>query len=256
MNKRCYIVREDKILLKSADHTFPEEFIIQPENITFQIGMGNFDDHLCTAIVPAENWQQPVDFELFPIKQLVRNAESAELKLAGLAGFFCSWILNTKFCGRCGAENQMHPNERARICPSCGLVSYPSISPAIIVAVIKNDKILLAHNRKFADGVFSTIAGFLEPGETFEECVQREVLEETGIKVKNIRYFGNQSWLFPDSHMIGFTAEYESGEIHEDGDEIEHAEWFAVDNLPKIPAKGSISRELIDWFVEKEIEKR
>jgi len=251
INKRFYIIQDNKILLKRDDYCFPDPALINPASIEQQIEMGTYEDIWCLAVMPKENFQIPDGFDFFSIKRLIRKTDRADLKLTGLAGFLVNWIINSKFCGRCGAENEMHYIDKARKCSNCGLMNYPSISPAIIVAVIKDSKILLAHNKKFADDIYSTIAGFLDPGETFEECVEREVYEEICIKVKNIKYFGNQSWPFPDSHMIGFTAEYESGKIKEDGIEIEHANWFTAENLPKIPAKGSISRELIDWF-EKE----
>ncbi|MDO9577271.1 MAG: NAD(+) diphosphatase [Candidatus Cloacimonadales bacterium] len=253
MNKRFYLIKDNKILLQQKDYGFPEQSIIQPEIYISQIEMGIFENALCWAAIPNEQFQEPQGFKFYPIKNLVRNTDRADLKLAGLAGFLCNWILNTKFCGKCGKENEMHLTDKARKCPDCGMMQYPHFSLAIIVAVIREDKILLAHNKNFADGMYSTIAGFVDAGETFEDCIEREILEEVGIKVKNIKYFGNQIWPFPDSHMIGFTAEYESGEIQEDGIEIEHADWFSVDKLPQIPAQGSISRELIDWFVGKRI---
>ncbi|MFH1481427.1 MAG: NAD(+) diphosphatase, partial [Pseudomonadota bacterium] len=129
---------------------------------------------------------------------------------------------------------------------------YPRLSPAIIVAVLKNDQILLAHSQRFPGQFYSVLAGFVEPGETLEECVQREVHEEVGITVKNIRYFGSQPWPFPDSLMIAFTAEYAGGEIRIDKSELTDAGWFSADHLPAVPSRISIARQLIDWFSEKD----
>ncbi len=140
--------------------------------------------------------------------------------------------------------------QRAKACPYCQLTIYPRISPAVIVAVIKEQQILLAHAPRFPQGFYSVIAGFVEPGETFEDCVHREVREEVGIEAADIRYFGNQPWPFPDSLMVGFTARYAGGEITVDHDEILEAGWFCADKLPEIPGKVSIARKLIDWFVE------
>ncbi len=159
------------------------------------------------------------------------------------------WEKTNAFCGRCGARMGNHATERAKICPSCGLTVFPRLSPAVIVAVVRDGKLLLARNRNFRRPFYSVLAGFVEPGETFEQCVQREVHEEAGITVKNIRYVGSQPWPFPDSLMVGFTAEYDSGELTVDGEELHEAGWFAPDNLPPIPPPGSISRRLIDLFL-------
>jgi NAD+ diphosphatase len=141
--------------------------------------------------------------------------------------------------------------ERAKKCPNCGQQSFPRLSPAIIVLVERDNTCLLARSPRFQDGFFSVLAGFAEPGETLEDTVAREVLEETGIKVKDIRYFGSQPWPFPDSLMIGFTAQYAKGEIQVDRTEILEADWFPFDQLPKIPGRISIARRLIDWFIDK-----
>jgi NAD+ diphosphatase len=139
-------------------------------------------------------------------------------------------------------------DEKAKICHQCGLLSYPRISPAVIVAVVRGDTILLAHNHRFPPGLFSVIAGFVEPAETLTECVRRETKEEVGIEVRNIRYFGSQSWPFPHSLMVAFTADYARGEITVGENEIGEADWFHAKNLPRIPDRSSISRKLIDWF--------
>ena len=135
------------------------------------------------------------------------------------------------------------------MCTKCGAVTYPVICPAIIVAITKGDEILLAHNKNFEDNIYSIIAGFVDAGEDLESTVKREVFEEVGIKIKNIKYYGNQTWAFPNSLMIGFFAEYESGEIKVDGKEILDAAWFKKDNLPNLPKKMTIARKMIDSFI-------
>ena len=170
--------------------------------------------------------------------------------LAGKASQILHWDRTHQFCGQCGAQTENKIDERAKLCPSCGLVNYPRISPAIIVAIIRGQEILLAKGSRFQAGFYSVLAGFVEPGETFEECVQREVREEVGLEVKNINYFGSQPWPFPDSLMVGFTADYASGDITIDNNEILDAGWFKVEQLPLIPGNGSIARRLIDWFVQ------
>ncbi len=155
----------------------------------------------------------------------------------------------TKYCGVCSGE--MHSQgDGARKCSSCGHTQYPQIAPATITAIIKGDRILLAHNKNFQGRIHSLIAGFLEAGETFEECVHREVLEEVGIKVKNIRYTGSQPWPYPNSLMVGFMADYESGEIQPDGEEIMEADWFTKDDLPELPHRGSIARSIIEAWLQ------
>ena len=147
------------------------------------------------------------------------------------------------------------PDERAKRCPACGLVNYPRLSPAVIVAVIKGDQILLARNKRFRAPFYSVLAGFVEPGETLEQCVQREIHEEVGLSVKNIRYFGSQPWPFPNSLMIGFVADYAGGEIAVDNSELMEAGWFSAESLPVLPSPISIAWQLIDWFAKTQNER-
>ena len=161
-----------------------------------------------------------------------------------------AWDETHRFCGACGGTTIKKTDEHAMVCTKCGHVSYPRLSPAVIVAVTKGDRLLLARNKNFVTGMYSVLAGFVEAGETLEECVRREIREEVGIEVKNIKYFGSQSWPFPNSYMLAFTAEHESGEIQIDENEIADARWFSVEEIPKIPGSLSISRKLINWFIE------
>jgi len=184
------------------------------------------------------------------IFELLGLLEDELLLVAGCAAQLVRWGRSHKYCGQCGRPTEDKTDERAKTCPDCGLNCYPRLSPAVIVAVVKDGKLLLATSPRFRSSFWSVLAGFVEPGETLEECVVREVHEEVGITVKNVRYFDSQPWPFPDSLMLGFTAEYAEGEIKTDGDEIVDAEWFAADHLPNIPPRVSIARRLIDWFVE------
>jgi NAD+ diphosphatase len=185
------------------------------------------------------------------IRPLIGIVEENMFLLAGRAIQIVNWNNHHSYCGRCGSLTEKIKGERAKECPKCGLINYPRISPAIIVAVVKDGKLLLAHNNQSPKGFYSVVAGFVEPGETFEQCVHREVGEEIGIKVKNIKYFGSQPWPFPNSIMVGFTAEHAEGEIKVDGIEIGHADWYKSNELPTIPGSISIARRLIDWFTEK-----
>lgn len=155
----------------------------------------------------------------------------------------------TTFCGRCGALNLMKEDEIAKLCPECGLLTFPRLSPAVIVRITDGNRILLARSPHFVSGMYSVLAGFVEPGESLEEGVCREVYEEVGLMIDQLQYFGSQPWPYPDSLMIGFTARYVSGEIVCDPAEIEDAGWYTGDNLPSLPGSQSISRALIDDFI-------
>ena len=145
-----------------------------------------------------------------------------------------------------------HSFDRAKECPACHLISYPRLSPSIIVLITKGEEMLLARNADWPTGMYSTLAGFVEAGESVEQTLHREVLEEVGLQVKNLKYFGSQSWPFPNSLMLGFHAEYDSGEIVCQDEEIADAQWFRIDNLPQIPPKTAISGWLIQEFIDQQ----
>ena len=159
------------------------------------------------------------------------------------------WRDRRKFCGSCGNKLEDSGTDLARVCPVCKERFYPQIAPAVITAVLKENKLLLAHNRNFTSGVHSLIAGFVESGESLEQAVAREIMEETSIRVKNIRYYASQPWPFPNSLMLGFVADYDSGELKPDGIELESAGWYSADDLPDLPEHGSIARKIIDDFI-------
>lgn len=171
-----------------------------------------------------------------------------EYRSAGKAYQILYWDEHSRFCPVCGtAMTQRTPIMKK--CPNCGNEMYPPVSTAIIVLIRKGEEILLVHARNFRGTFYGLVAGFLEAGETLEECVEREVMEETGLKVKNIRYFGNQPWPYPSGLMVGFIADYESGNIKIQEDELSAAAFFSKENLPEIPRKLSIARRLIDWWL-------
>lgn len=172
-----------------------------------------------------------------------------EYDLAGKASQILTWDKNSRYCPACGvATVQVGPI--AKRCPKCGQEIYPRISPAVIVLIKKGDSILLVHARNFRGTFKGLVAGFLEPGETLEECVCREVMEETELRIKNLRYFGSQPWPYPSGIMVGYTAEYESGTIKLQDDELSAGAFYTRDNLPEIPKKLSIARRLIDAWLE------
>ncbi len=193
----------------------------------------------------------PPDHEFINLRSFYARGEEIFWQMAGYARQLYDWNINFKFCGRCGSPTNREKTEFAKICPACDLHHYPRISPAIITAIVKDDKILLARGVNFPNKkMFSVLAGFVEPGERLEDCVRREVFEEVGIRVKNITYFKSQPWPFPDSLMIGFTADYDSGQISMDKSEVLDADWFDAGHLPMVPEKKVLAGELIDWFVE------
>jgi NAD+ diphosphatase len=170
--------------------------------------------------------------------------------IAGRAVQIVEWARTHRFCGRCGGATASAPGERAMRCPGCGLLSFPRLAPAVIVLVTRGDEALLARGRQFPLPMYSCLAGFVEPGETLEEAVRREVREEVGIELANLRYEGSQPWPFPHSLMIGFTATWAGGEIAIDEAEILDAGWYRRDELPMIPPPISIARRLIDLWLD------
>jgi len=184
-----------------------------------------------------------------------RFFQPQEIAWVGIVGFqLNNWYLQHKFCGKCGSKTKEKQDERAIICPDCHTTVYPNISPAIIVAIISNNKILLAHNSNFEAKRYSLIAGYVDIGESLEETVRREVMEEVGLEVKNIRYYKSQPWPFSGSMMIGFIAEADDTQpVCPDNIEITEANWFGRGNLPNHPPTISIAGELIEKFEKGEI---
>ena len=170
--------------------------------------------------------------------------------MAGKAAELLYWDSNTRYCGHCGAPMERSTDISKR-CTHCGKEVWPQVAPAIIVRICKDDKILLVHARNFRHAErYGLVAGFVETGETLEQCVEREVMEETHLRIKKLRYFGSQPWPYPSGIMIGFTADYESGELHLQDEELSRGGWFDRAHMPEIPDKMSIARRLIDdWLV-------
>ena len=189
------------------------------------------------------------------LRDTFRDMTPGEMRIASRDAELDEWRESNKFCGRCGVAMKPHanPNERAMVCPSCGFAAYPKICPAVIVLVTKGDKVLLQRNTHYRGVMWSLVAGFVDPGESLEDAVRREIREEASIEVKDIRYFGSQTWPFPSNIMIGFHAEYDSGELKPDGDEVVESGWFERGNLPEIPHSGSIARTMLDAWVKGDI---
>lgn len=182
------------------------------------------------------------------LREMFATLTHEEIREAAKARELAEWRETNRFCGKCGERMAPHsnPQERALVCPKCGYAAYPALAPAVIVLVTRGDEILLQRNSHYRSAHWSLVAGFVDPGETLEEAVRREAAEEASITVKDIRYASSQPWPFPSNLMIGFRAEYESGELTPDGEEVIESGWFRRDNLPELPRKGSIARKLID----------
>ena len=209
--------------------------------------LGVLDGQHCFACELEEGSAAPEGMQWSGLRALFGSIDDALFALAGRAFQIVDWDRSHLFCGRCGTPTQIKHHERARECPNCGQVHYPRIAPAIMALVRRGREFLLARSPHFAPGMYSALAGFVEPGETLEQTLVREVREEVGIEVANVRYFASQPWPFPHSLMIAFNADYAGGEITPDPGEIEAAEWFTPERLPQaLPSKISISRRLID----------
>ncbi len=251
-----FVFKEDKLLVCQENGSAAIPLVIDLKEVGLSVlrqnYLGKLDDRYCYAVEVVEGTTPPAGMTFEGLRQLYGRLDEDLFWIAGRAVQIIDWDRTHRFCGRCGTPLRTKSAERAKECPQCGLLHFPRLAPAIIVLVEQGSKLLLARSRHFMPGMFSVLAGFVEPGESLEEAVVREVREEVGIDVKDIKYFGSQPWPFPHSLMIGFTATYAGGEITIDDTEIEDAGWFSVDDLPRIPGKISIARKLIDSFLAKQ----
>lgn len=183
------------------------------------------------------------------LRALWSRLDESLLGVASLAAQLIEWDRTHQFCGCCGAPTQRRADERARHCPACDSMAYPRLAPVVMVRIVRDGQILLARAPRFAPGVYSVLAGFVEAGETLEQAIHREVLEEVNIQICKVRYFASQSWPFPHSLMIAFTADYLAGDLRADGREIVEVGWFARDALPGLPSPMSMAWRLIQDFV-------
>ncbi len=213
--------------------------------------LGTLNGLHCFSIELEEEVKAPDGWTFQGLRQLHGLLDEESFWVAGAAVQIVDWDRTHQYCGRCGVKTDVRPSERAKGCPQCGLLTYPRISPAIIVLVERGDCLLLARSHRYTSSMYSVLAGFVEPGETLESAVVREIQEEVGIEVKDIQYFGSQPWPFPNSLMIAFTCQYAGGKIELEEQEIADAGWYKFDELPQVPPEISIARQLIDWFVAK-----
>jgi NAD+ diphosphatase len=238
-------------LSHAGDFLLPES---EAEQATFTDG-GFYSVSIKPGIPLPPRWQA------IPVRQaislLLGNTANGYIQSSRMLRAFhiTQWRQESRFCGNCGARNTWASDELARLCPACGRREYTRIAPAVITLITNDeDKVLLAHNSKFTSGVYSLIAGFVEAGENLEGAVTREILEEVNIEVRDIRYIVSQPWPFPNSLMAGFSARYASGTIRPDGIEINDAQWFSRDKLPMLPGPGSVSRFLIEQWMNRTLQ--
>ena len=208
--------------------------------------LGRLDGVDCVAIVLPDDVRVPSGYALAGLRSLFLQLSEPLLAVAARAFQVVEWDRTHRYCGRCGTPTRDRDGERAKQCPACGYVAYPRISPAMMVLVTREREVLLARANRFPGAMYSALAGFVEAGESIEDCVHREVREEVGIEVEDLQYFASQSWSFPHSLMIAYTAHYARGELSPDPSEIVDVRWFDVDALPDLPNRVSIARRLID----------
>lgn len=209
------------------------------------------DGRRAVAVELADDAAPPPGLAFEGLRQLWSRLDDTSYTAAGRAVQIVEWDRSHQFCGRCAAPVERVADELAKRCARCRLVVYPRLSPAVIVLVERADEVLLGRSSRFPVAMYSTLAGFVEPGETLEDAVHREIREEAGIEVRALRYFGSQPWPFPDSLMIAFTAEYAGGDVRPDPRELTDAGWFRVDAMPAVPPRLSIARALIDAWVRR-----
>jgi NAD+ diphosphatase len=249
-----FLFRSSRLLLQVKQNKLSVPFLtglneVNLSSVRTQY-LGTFDDRPCYSAELTSDSINPEGMSFYELRSLWGVLDEDLYILAGRALQIVSWDQANQYCGQCGHPTINVPGERARKCPECGLLFYPRLSPAVITAIIKDKHILLGNRAGMRGKMYTVIAGFVEPGETLEECLRREIFEEVGVRVKNLKYFGSQPWPYPNSLMIGFTAEWESGEISVDGIEVSDAGWYDAHHIPvEIPPKLSIARDLIDWFV-------
>jgi len=208
--------------------------------------IGMLDGIHCYATMLHEAQDLPVGTDLVGLRNLILDSDELTSGIAGRAFQILEWERTHRYCGACGEPTVPHHADRARECKGCRQVYYPRIAPVVMALVARGREILLTRKPGYASGRYTVVAGFVEAGETLEHALMREVLEEVGVQTRAPRYFGSQPWPFPNSLVMAFSLEYESGEVRPDGAELEDARWFDIDALPELPEPVHISRHLID----------
>lgn len=233
---------------------FPREWLRErlSEHIIAEQGIGHLNGE-AVFVFEIEQRIERADMAWESMRHFMMDEQFTLFRLLAFASQVGTWVREHRFCGSCGQPMRQSAGHRMRYCEPCKVQQYPRLSPCMIVVITRGDEILLGRSPRFIEGMYSALAGYAEPNETIEGCVEREVYEEVRLKVKNIRYIGSQNWPYPHSMMFGFHAEYDSGEIVPEPEEIEDARWFNVRDLPLLPPKNSIARYLIDLYLNERL---
>lgn len=249
---RWYVFQEARLLVGAGDgpvripHGLPGDLGLPLLRHSF---LGTFCGVPCFAAEVAKEQAAPEGWTFEGLRRLFPRIDEEFFRLAARAFQVKEWDRCHRYCGACGGETLRRPGERARVCPACGELYYPRLSPVVMILIRRGRDLLLARSPRFPSGMYSALAGFVEPGETLEETAAREVREEVGLEIANLRYFASQSWPFPHSLMIAFVADHAGGEIRLEDPEIEDAGWYPPERLPDLPHPLSIARRLIDSVV-------
>ena len=245
----CFAFVDGQLLLPEADDT-----ALQPQALLGCEGLA-MARHYLGQLHGLDCWAlqlsaAPAGWRRSALRAAMLQFPDALMGVASRAAQVLEWDRAHRFCGVCGTPTEPQRHERSRKCPACGHAAYPRLSPAMMVLIWRGRELLLARSPHYAPGMFSALAGFVEPGESLEACVHREVAEEVGVTVRDLHYYGSQSWPFPHSLMVAYTARWAGGALRLQEDEIEAADWFDIDALPGIPPRFSIAGHLIRDTVE------
>jgi NAD+ diphosphatase len=248
----AFAFAESRLLIGGDEHAPTVPLIADIERARLEGArhyLGRLEGIDCVAVTLPDDTVAPDGCRLAGLRSLFLRVPEPMLAIAARAFQVVEWDRTNRYCGRCGNRTRDKKDERAKQCPVCGYVAYPRVSPAMMVLVTRDREVLLARANRFPGAMYSALAGFVEPGETIEDCIRREVREEVGIEVSDLVYFASQSWSFPHSLMIAYTAHYAGGELRPDPSEIADVRWFPIDSLPDLPSTVSIARRLIDTTV-------